>query len=74
MKQPPKEIMAAMTTAGDAVLGMAILSGFGAWGGFWLDEKLHTTPLLAISLALIGLGLGLARMVVKAIKADKAGE
>jgi len=51
---------------------MGVLAGFGAWGGMWLDERFHTTPWLSIGLALGGMGLGLTRMVMKALQADKA--
>lgn len=64
------ELLAAWTTAGDAVLGAAVLTGLGAWAGFWLDDHLHTSPWLAVSLSLLGMSLGLARMVLKALKAD----
>ncbi|GEM_PF-1965151 len=69
-----RETMAALAAAGEAVLGIAVAAGLGAWSGMWLDDRLHTTPWLAICLALLGMSLGLARMVIKAIEADRAGE
>jgi hypothetical protein len=70
MKGPPREVMQGIASAGDAVIGTAVLAGFGAWGGMWLDDKFHTAPWLTVALALIGVGLGLARMVVKAMKSQ----
>jgi F0F1-type ATP synthase assembly protein I len=56
------------------VLAIGVLVGLGAWGGFWLDGQLHTSPWLAIVLSLSGMCLGLWRMVAKALAADKAGK
>lgn len=67
-----RELINAISSAGESVIGIAVMVALGAWGGTWLDDKLHTTPWLAISLALAGMVLGLTRMVVKAIQADKA--
>lgn len=72
MKEMPPELLSAISSAGEAVLGIGVLAGVGAWGGMWLDDRLHTTPWLAICLALTGMGLGLTRMVMKALQADKA--
>ncbi|MBI4534439.1 MAG: AtpZ/AtpI family protein [Candidatus Melainabacteria bacterium] len=69
--KPQDDLIKAFATAGDAVLGAAILTGLGAWSGFWLDDKLHTSPWLAIFLALLGSGLGLARMVLKATELER---
>lgn len=63
-----------MAGAAESVLAIAVLSGLGAWGGFWLDGKLHTAPWIAIGLALLGLCLGLAYMVMKALKAESNAE
>jgi len=58
----------ALLTVGDSILGAAVLIILGTWAGGFLDQKLHTGPWLSISLALLGAGLGLARLVIKAIK------
>lgn len=71
MKSEPSDLTKALASAGDAVLAIAVLVGLGAWGGMWLDEKFHTQPLLAISLSLLGMVGGLARMVIKALQAEK---
>lgn len=56
----------AMMTVTDGVLGAAVLLAGGVYGGNWLDQQLHTAPWLSMGLALLGGGLGLARMVIKA--------
>ena len=66
-----KELRSALSAAGDAVIGTAVLVALGAFGGSWLDNKLHTTPWLAIALSLAGMILGLARMILKALKSEK---
>jgi len=67
-----KSLVSQYAAAGDAVIGIAVLSGLGAWGGFWLDDKIHTTPWCAIGFAMAGMMLGLTRMVPRALKEDKA--
>jgi F0F1-type ATP synthase assembly protein I len=58
----------ALLTVGDSILGAAVLIMLGTWGGSFLDQKFQTTPWLSITLAMLGAGLGLARLVIKAIK------
>jgi F0F1-type ATP synthase assembly protein I len=65
------EVAGALASAGESVLAIAVLAGLGVWGGAKLDEMMHCAPLLTISLALIGVVLGLARMVIKAKEAEK---
>ena|SRR5215471_19581838 len=72
--KPRSEMFKAVAAASDAVLGAAVLTGLGAWGGLYLDEKLNASPWFAVSLGLLGAGLGLARMVKKALDAEKADE
>lgn len=55
-----------MFAVSEAILGAGILIALGTWGGNWLDQKLHTAPWLSISLSIIGAGLGLARLIIKA--------
>ncbi len=74
MLKPKSELTQALATGGEAVVGIGLLSGLGAWGGTFLDGKFHTTPLLAIVLSLLGLGLGLTRMVVKALQSEKESD
>jgi F0F1-type ATP synthase assembly protein I len=66
-----KELWGAVSAAGDAVIGTAVLIALGAWAGLWLDTKFHTTPWLAIVLSLVGMVLGLTRMILKAFKSEK---
>src|SRR5205823_6905946 len=66
-----KSLVSQYAAAGDAVIGIAVLSGLGAWGGFWLDDKIHTTPWCAIGFAMAGMMLGLTRMVLRALKQDR---
>ncbi|MFN8553037.1 MAG: AtpZ/AtpI family protein [Candidatus Obscuribacterales bacterium] len=70
----PKDIADQLAGAGESVLAIAVLVGLGAWGGFWLDGKLNTAPWLAIVLSLLGMCLGLWRMVAKALAADKSSK
>lgn len=60
-----------LASAGESVLGIGILSGLGAWGGFQLDDHFHTSPWIAVTLAMLGLGAGLARMVIQALNSEK---
>lgn len=71
MKALSSDLQQALASAGESVLAIAVLVALGAWGGMWLDEKFHTQPLLAISLSLLGMVGGLARMVIKALQAEK---
>ena len=57
--------------AADAVIGAAVLTVLGAAAGYWLDGKLHTTPLFSLLLVFVGMILGLARMVIKAKQGSK---
>lgn len=70
------EMLRAVAAASDAVIGAAVLTGLGAWAGLFLDEKLHSSPWFAVALGLAGAGLGLARMIKKALDAEQrdAGE
>lgn len=60
------DLKQALFAVSDAVLGSAVLLAIGVYGGAWLDQKLHTAPWLSVGLALLGGGVGLARMVMKA--------
>jgi F0F1-type ATP synthase assembly protein I len=76
LEKPPgsdnkSEVIGALASAGEFVLAMAVLAGLGVWGGTKLDEWLHTSPWFTISLSLLGVGLGLARMVLKAMATEK---
>lgn len=70
-KDMDDSLIKSLASAGESVLAIGVLSGFGAWGGFQLDQKLHSSPWCAVGLALLGLTLGLARMVRQALKAEK---
>ncbi len=65
------DVTGALASAGEFVLAMAVLAGLGVWAGGKLDEQFHCSPFLTITLSLLGVGLGLARMVVKALKPEK---
>ena len=43
----------------------------GVYAGQFLDQKLHTAPWFATILPMLGGGIGLARLVIKAINLDK---
>ena len=57
----------ALFQVSDGILGAAILIFLGVMGGNWLDAKLHTSPWLSIALSMLGGGLGLYRLVRKAM-------
>jgi F0F1-type ATP synthase assembly protein I len=65
------EMRKQLAGAGESVLAIAVLATLGVWGGGWLDQNLHTAPWLQVVLALLGCGLGLTRMVMKALQAEK---
>jgi F0F1-type ATP synthase assembly protein I len=70
-KDADDSLIRSLGSAGEAVLAIGVLSGFGAWGGFQLDERFHSSPWLAVGLALLGMALGLTRMVMQALAAEK---
>ena len=70
-KSDTDNLGASLASAGESVLGIGVLSGLGAWGGFQLDQHFHTTPWIAVTLSMLGLGGGLARMVIQAINSEK---
>lgn len=70
-KQNDDEVWRSLAGAGESVLSIGLLSGLGAWGGSMLDSHFHSTPWCAIVLSLMGLSLGLARMVMKALQSEK---
>lgn len=57
----------------DGVLGAAILVVVGVFAGNWLDERLHTAPWMSVGLAMLGGGLGLWRLCIKALALDTSG-
>lgn len=67
-KSKDDDVQKALLTAADSVVGSAIFIILGIIGGNYLDQLWHTTPLLAIILALVGGALGLIRLVIKANK------
>lgn len=60
------DLKRAMFAVSDAVLGAAVLLALGVYGGAWIDNKLHSSPWVSVTLSILGAGLGLARMVAKA--------
>jgi F0F1-type ATP synthase assembly protein I len=66
-----REMWNSLAGAGESVLAIGLLAWLGVWGGGWLDGKFHTSPWLTIVLALLGVGLGLTRMVMKALKSEQ---
>lgn len=56
--------------ATEAVLGTAVLIGLGVWAGNWLDAKFDTDPIFTVLLPILGVILGLARMVKMAFDSD----
>lgn len=66
MSNDQGDLKQALFAVSEAVLGAGVLIALGAYGGNWLDEKLHSGPWLSIGLSITGAGLGLARLVIKA--------
>jgi F0F1-type ATP synthase assembly protein I len=60
-------LKSAMFAVSDGVIGAAILVFLGVLLGNWLDTQFHSAPLWVIVCSLTGGGLGLARLVQKAI-------
>ena len=65
------QVAGALASAGESVLAIAVLAGLGVWGGTKLDEVIHSSPWFTIGLSLLGVGLGLTRMVIKAMATEK---
>lgn len=63
----------AMMFVMDGVLGAAALVLVGVFAGNWLDEKLHSAPWWSLGLSMLGGGLGLWRLCVKAMALDTGG-
>jgi len=64
----------ALLAVGDGVLGAAILIVIGIYAGLYLDKKFMTSPWFTLGLLFLGGGLGLARLVMKAMSLDKLDE
>jgi hypothetical protein len=73
-KSDSDDLGKSLASAGESVLGIGILSGLGAWGGFQLDQHFHTVPWIAVTLSMLGLGGGLARMVIQALNSEKSNK
>lgn len=67
-KSDVKELSKYLSQAGDAAVSLTVLILLGIWGGQWMDERLHTSPWGALSLAVLGLCLGLWRVIHKTLK------
>lgn len=61
----------AMLTVADGVIGAGVLLILGICLGHYLDQKFGSTPWLTIILCFAGGGVGLARLVIKAINLNK---
>ena len=70
MSRDPDDLRRSLFAVSEAILAAAVLVMIGVWSGNWLDDKLKTGPWLSISLSLLGAGLGLWRMVAKAMAID----
>src|SRR5579862_8939067 len=51
----------------DGAISCGVLVALGVVGGSWVDGKLHSAPWFTLGLCLIGGGLGLARLIHKAL-------
>lgn len=70
-KNDRSELWSQLSAAGESVLMCAVLIGGGIWLGNLIDAKIHTTPWIALVLALGGLIGGMSYMVMKAMKTEK---
>lgn len=68
MAKDNTDLKQAMFQVSDGVIGAAVLIVIGLFVGQWLDKQFHTGPLCMVVLSLIGGGLGLARLVKKAMQ------
>lgn len=68
MAKDNTDLKQAMFQVSDGVIGAAVLIVIGLFAGQWLDKQFHTGPLWMVVLSLIGGGLGLARLVKKAMQ------
>ena len=68
MAQDDSDLKQAMFQVSDGIIGAAVLIVIGVMAGNWLDAQLHTSPWLLIILSVLGGGLGLGRLVQKAMK------
>jgi F0F1-type ATP synthase assembly protein I len=55
----------------DLIFGVFVLTFLATYFGNFLDKRLHTSPWFAISLGLLAIIFGLARLVIKANDLDK---
>jgi F0F1-type ATP synthase assembly protein I len=62
----------ALLSGGDAVISTGVMAALGVYLGRFLDEKFATSPWLTVTLAILGVVAGLARMIIKSIKAEEA--
>lgn len=67
MAEDSTDLKKAMFQVSDGVIGAAILVVIGVLGGNWLDTQFHTSPWMVVILSLLGGGLGLVRLVKKAM-------
>lgn len=67
MNEDQADMKRAMMLASDGILGAAVLIVAGVYGGSFIDEKLNSSPWFCLSLSVFGGGLGLARLVKKAL-------
>ena len=58
----------------DLIFGVFILTGLAATFGNYLDKKFHTTPALSITLGIIAIIFGLARLIIKSNEISKRNE
>lgn len=55
----------------DLIFSVFVLTALAATFGNYLDKKLHTTPLLSVTLGIIAIVIGLTRLIIKANKMQK---
>ena len=76
MKRDPNELrgpLKAYSRYLSLAIQMGVLIGAGAWGGRWLDQRMHLSkPAWGVVGTLLGLLVGLY-FILKAVKEDEKG-
>jgi F0F1-type ATP synthase assembly protein I len=67
MADDSRYLKKAVLQLSDGAIGAGVLVALGVVAGGWLDGKMHSGPWFTLGLSLVGGGLGLGRLVKKAL-------